>query len=163
MYRKFNLPVHRVDRSKLEDFIRYHFPIISKKLNHGIELELVFEKDHMARIATNDNDIVTLYMDNVEYMISLFETRPARKAWVLLLLAHEVLHTSAVLKYENFMNVRKYEEYINEEATKFLAANYKKYSINSIKKEYERWGKNTDGRIWELLSFDNINEWKKGE
>ena len=159
----FNLPVHRVDESKLKDFIRYHFPIISKKLNHGIELELVFEKYDMATIATNDNDVIILYMDNVKYMISLFETRPARKAWVLLLLAHEVLHTSATLKYENFMSIRKYEDYINEEATKFLAANYKKYSINSIKKEYERWGKNTNSRVWVLLSFNNIHKWKKGE
>ena len=163
MFRKFNLPVHRVDESKLKDFIRYHFPIISKKLNYGIELELVFEKYDMATIATNDNDVIILYMDNVKYMISLFETRPARKAWVLLLLAHEVLHTSATLKYENFMSIRKYEDYINEEATKFLAANYKKYSINSIKKEYERWGKNVDSRIWVLLSFNNIHKWKKGE
>ena len=159
----FNLPVHRVDESKLKDFIRYHFPIISKKLNHGIELELVLEKYDMATIATNDNDVIILYMDNVKYMISLFETRPARKAWVLLLLAHEVLHTSATLKYENFMSIRKYEDYINEEATKFLAANYKKYSINSIKKEYERWGKNTNSRVWVLLSFNNIHKWKKGE
>ena len=152
---------HPVNINDVISFIRNQFSTLCKKLE--IEMNIVvtvgkIEKDYTV-LATNNGNSIRFFVSNIKELVALFETNSARKAWINCLIAHELFHSIAPFKRDEFKTEFEYEDYINTKTVDWINHNFPD-GMFSIKQEYHRWGKYDKSGIWYTLSFGMEKEWR---